>query len=61
MNEIIKELQKRLKSKSQKELAKELGISQPYLSDIIKGNRGADEIAKKLGYQVIKSYKKIKL
>lgn len=58
MNDIIKELQRRLKNKSQKELAKELGISQPYLHDILKGKRGVDKIAEKLGFQKLVSWKK---
>lgn len=53
------ELKKRLKGKTQKELAKELNISPAYLNDILNGRRSIEPLAiSKLGYEV--QYKKIK-
>jgi transcriptional regulator with XRE-family HTH domain len=55
----LSELKKRLKSKTQKELAKELNISPAYLNDILNGRRSIDSLAiSKLGYEI--QYKKIK-
>jgi transcriptional regulator with XRE-family HTH domain len=58
--ELIKELNKRLKDKTRKEVAKELGISQSYLNDIIKGYRNIQRIAGKLGFEAVTTYKRIK-
>lgn len=42
----------KVKEKSQKALAKELGISESYLSDILNGRRCiSEEVAKRLGYE----------
>ena len=50
INELNKIKKMRLKKKmSQEELAKAVGISQPYLSDLEKGNRsGTEETIKKI-------------
>lgn len=58
MSEPLKELKKRLKNKSQKDLAKELGISTSYLHDILHGRRSIDKVAEKLGYKKKVTYEK---
>jgi len=60
-------LQKKTIDKTQREVAKELGISYQYLNDILQGRRNiSDNIAKRLGYTRItiiyedKQYKETK-
>lgn len=58
--DIIEILRKRLKNGvNQKILAKELDISESYLSDILKGRRSIEKLAlTKLGFEI--DYKKVK-
>lgn len=45
---------------TQRVLARELGISAMYLSDILNGHREvSDAVAKKLGYTLVKMYEKV--
>jgi transcriptional regulator with XRE-family HTH domain len=49
------------KGKTQRELASELGIAQPHLSDLIKGRRQfSPRILRKLGYDPTPHYRKAK-
>ncbi len=58
--DIINLLKKRLKNgTNQKILAKELGVSESYLSDILNGRRSIEKLAlTKLGFEI--DYKKVK-
>lgn len=58
--DIIEILRKRLKNGvNQKALAKELGISEAYLSDILNGRRSVEKLAvTKLGFEIV--FKKVK-
>lgn len=60
--EIAKSLRDRINyQKTQRDLAKDLGVSESYLSDFLSGNRGAGPtILKALGFSLTQFYKKAK-
>jgi plasmid maintenance system antidote protein VapI len=59
-DDLQKEIKRRVEATSQAEIAKALGISRPYLNDILNNRRGISaKMAAKLGYQEKKVYSQI--
>lgn len=58
--QLVKILKDRSDRSTQSMVAKELGISSPFLSDMLRGKRDVSEnIARKLGYRKIVTFVKI--
>jgi plasmid maintenance system antidote protein VapI len=59
--QILDELKRRVAGVTQKEAAESLGISTPYLFDLVRGRRAiTDKLAAKLGYERVVRWRKVR-